>query len=215
MGADVEGRGQLAEAGVEAERQCREDHVIGDVPEVVADAGGARPAGCGGSIRRPSACPCSRRCRRWRRCRCRGRPSAGAVHARVRRNRPTSRSSDAGPPSGPSLTRRRRPRRAPPAARLARSSRSSRESFGRGHEHADVAVGQDVPDLPRTKDRIDRNEDTPSRRGSEHRDHGLDTLVEVDGDTVLALQTPSDQSTSERSQSRRSGPRRSAMSGCR
>ncbi len=41
VGTDRERRGQLAEAGVEAQRQRREDDVVGVVPEVAADALGA------------------------------------------------------------------------------------------------------------------------------------------------------------------------------
>ena len=41
MRADGEGGGELAEPGVEAERQRREDDVVGGVAEVAADALGA------------------------------------------------------------------------------------------------------------------------------------------------------------------------------
>ena len=42
MSSDAERGGELAESGVEAERQRGQDHIVSGVAEVVADAFGAR-----------------------------------------------------------------------------------------------------------------------------------------------------------------------------
>ena len=57
VGADGERGRQLAEAGVEAQRQRGEDDVVGRVAEVVADALAPRRSGCGGESTTPFGLP--------------------------------------------------------------------------------------------------------------------------------------------------------------
>ena len=63
------------------------------------------------------------------------------------------------------------------------------EALLRGHQHAHVAVAQDVADLLGLQQRIERNEHAARRRGSETGDHGLETLVEIDADAFSPTET--------------------------
>ena len=63
-------------------------------------------------------------------------------------------------------------------------------------EHPHVAVAQDVSDLLRLEQRIDRNEHGARDRGAERGGDGLDALVEIEGDALRAADA-------ERKQSRR------------
>jgi hypothetical protein len=62
------------------------------------------------------------------------------------------------------------------------------QALRRRDEHADLAVGQDVGDLPALQQRIDRDEHAAGRRGGEHRDHVLDALLQVHRDAVAPPQ---------------------------
>ncbi len=72
-----------------------------------------------------------------------------------------------------------------------------RQPFRRGHQHPDIAVAQDVGDLLGFQQRIERHEDAARSRGAEAGDHRLETLFEVDGDALAALQPQSDQPPGE------------------
>ena len=69
--AGMEGRRELAEAGVERQRQRREERVVGMVLEVAARRSSRPPPCCDATARRPSACRCCPRCRGSPPCRCR------------------------------------------------------------------------------------------------------------------------------------------------
>ena len=71
-----------------------------------------------------------------------------------------------------------------------------RQPLGRGHEHAHVAVAQDVADLVGLQQRIERHEDAARRRRAEAGDHGLEALFQVDRDALAAPQAERAQSGS-------------------
>ena len=185
MRTDREPGRQLAEPSVEAERQHREDDVVLVVAEVLADALRRRRAGCGARGRRPSAYRCCRMCRGSPPCRRRSRFGSGAViDAAELAPAVTVRSARTGTDRS-----RRRPRsRARPtgscaAPRASISSRSAEVTSTRTSQSRD-----DVANLLRAQQRVDRDEDAASGRGSEHRRHGLDPLVEVDGHPLAAAE---------------------------
>ena len=61
-----------------------------------------------------------------------------------------------------------------------------REALGRRHQHAHVAVAQDVADLLGLEQRIERHEHAAGRGRAERRDHGFEALVEIDADAFGA-----------------------------
>jgi aminopeptidase N len=63
-----------------------------------------------------------------------------------------------------------------------------REALGGRDEDAHVAVAEDVRDLLRLQQRVDRDERTAGHRRAEHRDHRLDALVQVDRHPLPAPQ---------------------------
>lgn len=67
------------------------------------------------------------------------------------------------------------------------------EALGRGHQHAHVAVLQDVADLLGLEDRVDRHEHAAGRAGTEEGGDGFGALVEVDRDALAALEAEPDQ----------------------
>ena len=75
--------------------------------------------------------------------------------------------------------------------------REEREPLGRGHQHAHVAVAQDVGDLLGLEQRIDRHEHAAGRRGAERRDHRLEALVEIDRDAVRAGEAEGEEAGAE------------------
>ena len=70
----------------------------------------------------------------------------------------------------------------------------------RRDQDADAAVAEDVADLMRAQQRVDRNEDAAGGRGAEERDDRLDPLVEVDGHPLAALEPELAQPGAEREQ---------------
>ena len=72
-----------------------------------------------------------------------------------------------------------------------------RVALGRGDQHAHVAVAEDVADLRRFQDRVDRHERQAGARRAEHRDDGLELLRQEHGDPVLYAQAARDHRPAE------------------
>ena len=66
-------------------------------------------------------------------------------------------------------------------------------AVGAGDQYAGGAITQDMPDLFRFEDRVDRHEHTACRHRAEHRRHGLELLRQVDGDTLITCHTDAPQ----------------------
>ncbi len=73
-----------------------------------------------------------------------------------------------------------------------------RVALSRRHDDAHIAVTEDVRDLPRAQQGIDRDEDAVGGRGAEHGDNRLDPLVEPDRDAVATPEPDSGQAGGER-----------------
>jgi hypothetical protein len=184
VGAGVETGGQPAEAGVEAERQHRRDHVFGGVAQVAADA---LRAGDEGAVRQDHALGPAGAAR--------GVEDRSDVSVDGHRRRARLR-----PGTGAQVCPRRH--RAPALGRGRTGAdddhvfhglaplelvAEEREPFRRGHQDPRAAVAQHVRHLFRSQQRVDRDEHRPGRRGGEHRRDRLGALVQVDRHPLAAL----------------------------
>ena len=70
-------------------------------------------------------------------------------------------------------------------------------ALGRGDKHAHVAVAHDVGDLLGLEQRVDRDEDASGGWRAEAGDDGFETLFQVDGDALAALQAEADDAVGE------------------
>ena len=73
-----------------------------------------------------------------------------------------------------------------------------REALGRRDEDAHLAVAEDVRELLGLQQRVDRDEHTAGGRRAEHRDDGLDALLEVDRHPLAPAQPEPVQRRAER-----------------
>ena len=78
-----------------------------------------------------------------------------------------------------------------------------RQALGRRHQNAHIAVAQDVADLLRLQQRIERHEHAPRGGRAERGDHGLEPLFEVDRNALAAREAEFAQTGSERAYARR------------
>lgn len=62
------------------------------------------------------------------------------------------------------------------------------EAVGRRDQDPRAAVREDVPHLQRLEDVVDRDEDATRCGRGEHRDDGLEALLQIDGHTIARLQ---------------------------
>jgi len=192
--AGLESGRELAEAGVERQRQRRQQGVAGMVAEVARDAarardevavrehdalraaGAARGVEDGGDVGVDQAMPGARRrveqrlpandLQRWRQVR------LGAGRRRRLGDDDMAQAGDA------LQNQRRQPLR-------------------RGDERAGAAVVQDVGHLRRLEQRIQRHEDGARGGAAETRDDGLEALFEVDRHPLAALHTERQQTGRE------------------
>jgi hypothetical protein len=184
--ADVEAGGQLAEAGIEAEWQHRQDPVLRGILQILADAdragdhvamgedhalrhaGAARGVEDRGDIQVDDTVAGAGRVRQHRR------PVDKAGGARCSRRR--AHVHDVGE-----------------AAALGKRRGQPHQAFGGGHKHAHFAVGQDVRHLLALEQRVDGHVYAAGARGAEHRNHRLEALLGVDGDALAAPQAQREQ----------------------
>ncbi len=182
LGANGEGGGELAQAGVEAERQHRENAVVAGVLQVLADAPGARHHVAMGEHHALGIAG-----------------AAGGVEdgGHVRVDDP-ARLAGAG--CGDRLLPAQQPRTDPSGLGAAVIDRDHRGEIGtlrdllheigdaraRGHQHPHIAVAEDIADLARLQQGVDRHEDAAGGRGGEHRDHGLQALLQIDPEALAA-----------------------------
>src|SRR5581483_10301348 len=61
-------------------------------------------------------------------------------------------------------------------------------SLCRRYQKADIAVAQDVGDLARLQHGIYRHKDATGRRHSQHSDHCLEALFEIDADSLASCE---------------------------
>ncbi len=94
------------------------------------------------------------------------------------------RSASADATASPTTTTWRRSGHAPS------SSRSERQPLGRRHQHAHVAVAQDVGDLLRLEQRIDRHEHAAGRGRAERWRRPSRSAFEIDADAMLPRCSP-------------------------
>jgi hypothetical protein len=66
--------------------------------------------------------------------------------------------------------------------------RQQGQSLGRSDQRPDIAVAQDVGDLIGFQQGVERDKDAAGRARTKTGDHGFETLLEVDGDPLAALQ---------------------------
>ena len=181
VGADGERGRELAEAGVEAQRQRGEDDVVLDVAEVLADA---RAAGQDVAVREHDALRL-----------------AGA--ARGVEDRRHVDVDDVGLRDRVAAAAERLPGvQLQVGGRLGGGAEhddvldggllelvaQQLEALRGRDEDAHAAVVEDVGDLLGLEHRVDRDEHAAGGRGAEDRDDGLDPLVEVDADALAALE---------------------------
>ena len=188
----MKGGGELREAGVERQRQRGEQGVAGVVLEVLRDALAAGhhvamrqhhalgPAGAAGRIqdgRHVGVDDAVARC---------GRRSAQFV--------PAHHAGAGQLGQGVDLAGEHHVAQVVAAGeRVAQGG----EALGRGHQHAHVAVLQDVADLFGLEDRVDRHEHAARRAGTEEGGDGVRALVEVDRDALAVLEAQRQQAGSE------------------
>ena len=72
---------------------------------------------------------------------------------------------------------------------------SSARRSGRGDQHAHIAVAQDVAHLFGLEQRVQRHKDAAGGRCAKAGDHRLETLFQIDGDALAALQAECDQAS--------------------
>jgi hypothetical protein len=71
------------------------------------------------------------------------------------------------------------------------------QAFGRRDEHSHVAVAQDVGNLLRLQQRIERHEHRAGTHRAEGSGHELQSLFQIDADTFTACNAELDQSPGE------------------
>ena len=173
--------------GVEAERQCREDHVVGRVAEVVADALGPDDQVAVARARRPSACRCCPTCRGSPPCRCRSR-GVGASAGSCEVTSAHAWSWYVRPPVARGVVADH-----DDVLDRGQSASSSRSSARRSAVVTRTRTSQSFRMYPTcwgSQHRVDRDEDAAGGRAAEDRLDRLDPLVEVDRD-ALARSSPS------------------------
>ena len=179
--AGVKSRRQLAEAGVEGKRQRGEQRVLGIVFEV------ARDALCAGdhvAVREHDAFRVAGAARGVK-----DRRHVGVDHAMAGARR---RADDVAPALQACAAGRRRQGVGVDEDHVAQVGRV-RERLGekgvallRGDEHAHVAVAQDVANLLRLEEWVDRHEDRAGARRAEARDDRFEAFLEIYGDALAA-----------------------------
>ena len=187
----VKRRRQLAEPGVEAQRQRGEDHVVGDVAEVVADALAAdeevavaehdalRLAGASGGVEDRRHVEVDRAPRLELEC-------------RVHEFDPGERVAITFAVDGGHVADHDH---VPDSGAFVEDCGEQREALGRRDQDTNVAVTEDVPDLRRTEQRIDRDERSPRRGDAEHGLDRLRPLLEKHRDPIAFLETDSGERT--------------------
>ena len=185
--ADVKAGRQLAEAGVERQRQGREDRVVRGVLEVARHALGPRhhvavrehhalgPPGAAGGVE--------------------DRQQVGVDHAvlgaaGVRDERRPGDDFLAGDVACLMLADHDH---LPQVRARGEGLGDCVQALGAGHDHADVAVAQDVADLLGLEQRVDRHEHGAGVRGAEGHCDRLEPLVEVERDALAALDAHPDE----------------------
>jgi hypothetical protein len=188
-GADDEGRGELTQAVIEAERQHREEAIVGAVLEIAADA-----------IRPGQHVPVRQHHPLRHAGRARGikdrrhvavddpvRPARGRL-AGGHEVRPAGE----GDPVDGAEVGRRHPviddHHRPQVGAVRQHVDQAGEPRPGRHQDAHVAVLQDIGDLPRFQDRVQGHENAAGGRRAEQRDDRLEALLHVHADTLAAMQ---------------------------
>lgn len=188
-GAGVEGGGELAEAGIEGERQGGEQAVVSAVLEVAGDAAGAHhhvavgehhalgAAGAAGGVEDRRHVAVDDAVRGPRR---RGQQGVPGQAREVRRQHVAGRRI-AGDDQGMQV------------GALGQGRQQAGEPLRRGEQHPHIAVGEDVAHLLGLEDRVHRHEDQARRAGAEGGDHRLEALFQIDAHPLAALQAKAQQ----------------------